>query len=92
MSIPAAATTDAELWRTYDDAASYNVVHSASLAADFIVACRLIVRESPTRATRAFLRFHAGLLRDRATLPYGRAVVSKADALRWLFATLASAT
>jgi len=43
-------------------------------------------------ATRVFRRFHAGLLRDRATLPCGRPVVSKADALRWLFASLASAT
>jgi hypothetical protein len=43
-------------------------------------------------ATYVFRRFHAGLLRDRATLPCGRPVVSKADALRWLFATLASAT
>jgi hypothetical protein len=42
-------------------------------------------------ATRAFRRFHAGLLQERATLPCGRPVVSKADALRWLFATLASA-
>lgn len=51
MSIPSASTTDLELWRTYDDAASYDVVRSASLAADFVVACRLILRRRPSRAT-----------------------------------------
>jgi len=51
MSIPTASTTDAELWRTYDDAASYDVTGSASLAADFVVACRLILRRRPSRAT-----------------------------------------
>jgi hypothetical protein len=51
MSIPTASTTDLELWRTYDDAALYDVVRSAALAADFVVACRLILRRRPVRAT-----------------------------------------
>ena len=40
-------------------------------------------------ALRAFRRFHAGLVQTNAKLPCGRPVVSKADALRWLFGSLA---
>ena len=49
MAVPTSATTDAELWQTYDDAASYDVVGSTSLAKEFIVACRLILRRRPSR-------------------------------------------
>lgn len=50
MSSLSSASTDAEVWAAYDDNASYAEDNSASKAAAFVTACRILLRRTPKRA------------------------------------------
>jgi hypothetical protein len=47
MAVPTSATSDADLWAAYDDAAGYDISGSVTQAREFIVACRIILRRRP---------------------------------------------
>lgn len=47
MSTLAAASTDEEVWESYDANASFQEDNSASKAAAFITACRILLRRRP---------------------------------------------
>jgi hypothetical protein len=47
MPVPTSATSDDDLWKAYDDGASYDITGDVEAAKSFIVACRLILRRRP---------------------------------------------
>lgn len=51
MSLTSTAT-DAEIWASYDDNASYEEDSSRTKALAFVTACRILVRRLPMSATR----------------------------------------
>lgn len=79
MATLTSASTEAEVWAAYDDAASYEEESSRSKALAFITACRILSRRRPTQIGRG----------DRSTtLESLRQEI--ADARRWLAAHPAS--
>lgn len=49
MSTLSSASTDAQVWATYDDAASYEEDSNRSKCLSFITACRILLRRRPKR-------------------------------------------
>lgn len=49
MSTLNSASTDAEVWASYDDNASYEEDASTAKAKAFITACRILLRRTPKR-------------------------------------------
>lgn len=47
MSTLSSASTDQEVWDAYDDNASFEEDQSASKAAAFVTACRILLRRRP---------------------------------------------
>jgi hypothetical protein len=52
MSTLTATSTDAEVWASYDDNASYEEDRSRTKCAAFITACRILLRRRPSRASQ----------------------------------------
>lgn len=50
MSSLSSASTDAEVWASYDDNASYEEDSSVTKARAFITACRILLRRTPKRS------------------------------------------
>lgn len=53
MSSLTSASTDAEVWAAYDNAASYEEDSDRSKALAFITACNILKRRLPSSASRA---------------------------------------
>lgn len=49
MSVLSSSSTDAEVWAAFDDNASFEEDNSASKAAAFVTACRILLRRMPKR-------------------------------------------
>lgn len=47
MSTLSGSSTDAEVWQSYDDNASFEEDGSATKAAAFVTACRILLRRRP---------------------------------------------
>lgn len=52
MSTLTKLSTEAQIWESYDDNASYEEDHSVAKAEAFITACRFLTRRRPTSISR----------------------------------------
>lgn len=57
-------STDAEVWASYDDNASYEEDSSRAKALAFITACRIILRRRPSSASRGGMTVSYESIRD----------------------------
>jgi hypothetical protein len=66
MSALSSASTDQQVWDSYDDNASYEEDSSVTKAQAFITACRLLLRRRPTRisADGTSADFEAGAIQQ----------------------------
>lgn len=66
MSTLTSASTDAAVWASYDDNASYEEDSSRTEALAFITACRILLRRRPKVARRGGqnIEFDANLIRS----------------------------
>lgn len=66
MATLSSASTDQQVWDSYDDNASYAEDNSTAKAAAFITACRILLRRRPATLTvdGETIAFEAGAIRQ----------------------------
>lgn len=66
MSTLSSSSTDAQVWAAYDDNASFEEDGSATKAAAFVTACRILLRRRPqsTSVDGTTISFDAGAISD----------------------------
>lgn len=66
MSTLSSTSTDAEVWASYDDNASFEEDGSATKAAAFVTACRILLRRRPvsTSVDGTTVAFDPGAISD----------------------------